>query len=411
MKTMYTFSMMRRLIVLSFWCVLISLMSCNTAFDASFTESEDMSDGNISSESNETSFTEDSGKDLPLINQDDVGKHLTPDENYTAKLFINPLSKNFVDKQVASMSASVGHQWWRGKIGDDELIDSRDRQNMLFLYDKLVENATNILTNQSWDISLPEGETLSFLQIRDTYDAVILDYPQLFWLGNRYNGSFLNSDTNKYYKITLKPSCLANTDEEALSILQSIEKKVTEIISSLDLTKPSSEILKDLYDKVSGVPFADVSTNSQLYDWRIHCLYGALILNETVCDGYSAAYSYIIKKIQMEKACLLDVFCTVIMGKPYLHGKYPNHAWNLVNMLGENKWYETDLTGKSYFHVPGNYSDIGFIRGHMLDADHISSRYVPSAKFRFYRYWENSPMGYNPPKINKFEEYWKNFPL
>lgn len=63
---------------------------------------------------------------------------------------------------------------------------------------------------------------------------------------------------------------------------------------------------------------------------NIHSAYGALVEGDAVCDGYSKAYQYILRKMGIESHIATGT------------GKGGAHAWNLVKLDG--KWYYTDVT-------------------------------------------------------------------
>lgn len=60
-----------------------------------------------------------------------------------------------------------------------------------------------------------------------------------------------------------------------------------------------------------------------------HSAYGALVLNVSVCDGYSLAYSYLLKKCGINTRLVTSVKLA--------------HAWNAVEL--DDEWYFVDCTG------------------------------------------------------------------
>ena len=146
-----------------------------------------------------------------------------------------------------------------------------------------------------------------------------------------------------------------------------LEQAVSALLAELDLSGTEAERAEIIHDRLLDLLHFDhraygkwagyqkstadggsvrdaVLQDYAKLDFRPFTVYGALVesdtgANQCVCDGYAAAYQYLLKK-----AGIMAVHKTGVHG---LEGKADErHAWNAVRIDG--KWYETDLTEDDY---------------------------------------------------------------
>lgn len=68
---------------------------------------------------------------------------------------------------------------------------------------------------------------------------------------------------------------------------------------------------------------------------NIYNIYGALVQNESVCEGYAKAFKYLLDELQIP--------CVMVIGQATnSKGETENHAWNYVQINGN--WYAVDAT-------------------------------------------------------------------
>lgn len=68
---------------------------------------------------------------------------------------------------------------------------------------------------------------------------------------------------------------------------------------------------------------------------NIYNIYGALVQNESVCEGYAKAFKYLLDELQIP--------CVMVIGQATnSKGETENHAWNYVQINGN--WYAVDTT-------------------------------------------------------------------
>ena len=124
---------------------------------------------------------------------------------------------------------------------------------------------------------------------------------------------------------------------------EELNEAANEFLSGLDLTGSEYDIALRIHDKlIDTVVFGKEDNEKD----RIHAqsAYGALINHRAVCEGYSDAFSYLLRRC--------GIMCLPIEGGAHADNTYESaveeaskpdsdHAWNLMRLDG--KWYEADL--------------------------------------------------------------------
>ena len=110
---------------------------------------------------------------------------------------------------------------------------------------------------------------------------------------------------------------------------QKIEKVKNNIISNK--TGNAYDDIKMVHDYlVNNVEYDTSISQSNIYD-----IYGALVNNVAVCEGYARAFKYIMDE--------MNIPCVLVIGQgKNSQGQTENHAWNYVEL--NNKWYAIDVT-------------------------------------------------------------------
>lgn len=195
-------------------------------------------------------------------------------------------------------------------------------------YDILVDG----IKNHKSSVILPKIGKTAVRRVRCAIDS---DYPEFFFI-----------KPSVYYE-------LANQIEYHIEYSLS-QKNVTEITRTLN-TIAKKLLLKSKANGLSG----DLQIAAYLHDYltdhisytkgdrsltRNHNLVGALINRETVCEGYSKLYLFL-----LDKAGIPAIY---VSGKT-VGGSAAGHAWNMVKVNG--KWYHVDVTWDS--NGKGNKGD------------------------------------------------------
>ena len=215
-------------------------------------------------------------------------------------------------------------------------------------YDEILKHAENA-DNERFHLN---GATKNDLQI--AINAVRADHPEVFWLDNE--------SCYRYYEyedgITaeLNYSMTGDELEEAQSDLNSV---VNQIIAQApdNATDYDVELFINEYmiEACHYEPQCD----------QKHSAYGALVLGQAVCDGYSHAFQLLCRCLGIE--------CTVIEGtSDFNENADDGHMWNCI-LLGD-EWYHVDVTwndvsnaaceAERYFYL--NLDDSQILQDHII---------------------------------------------
>ena len=194
--------------------------------------------------------------------------------------------------------------------GYEALKTLPNSEALLYAYRQLVAGVENCdaritLTKAGQYLTRDEAETV--------FDAYKRDYAQHFWLGDTYRVS----------TTYIEPSYLM-TKEELPGAKRAFEAAVTEMLGDVD--EIEGDFRKELY-------LHDRLIKSVIYDLTeeyMHSAYGALVLGRAVCDGYTEAFQYLLRRAGIEAFSV------------YGQGGAENHAWNVV--LIDGKYYHVDAT-------------------------------------------------------------------
>ncbi len=163
--------------------------------------------------------------------------------------------------------------------------------------------------------------------LANTYQKVLDDYPELFYVKSGYSYQSVNGIiyqfNPKYYNITL---------EDIDRMTKELETEINIALAQIEgVTDPVEKalILHDYLAIHCSYNWETATNQEENYDsynskWNI---YGALVEKDAVCQGYALAY-----KALMDRA---GVECKII-------AKEGVHGWNIIK-IGEN-WYHVDVT-------------------------------------------------------------------
>ena len=187
----------------------------------------------------------------------------------------------------------------------------------------------------------PAGEGFKVM-FRRSYNALIYDHPELFWL--------LISDSAfqySYHRQLLDPGFYRvafqiNGEFPVRDAqMKALDRAAEEFLSGIDLTAPAPEVALEIHDKLIDLVTYDKDAADELEKDLAHTAYGALVentsgyANTAVCDGYSYAYEYLLQKAGIRSA--------IVAGRAgETRETAGSHSWNLVELDGE--WYEVDAT-------------------------------------------------------------------
>ena len=184
-----------------------------------------------------------------------------------------------------------------------------------------------------------------------------------------YNTYIDSGEDDNYFIDEFKSS------KEVESAIQKVENVKNKILSRK--TNNLYGNIKMVHDYlVENVNYDKTTSKKHIYN-----IYGALIKNECVCEGYSKAFKYLLDAMGID--------CCIVIGKgTNSKNESENHAWNYVRI--ENAWYAVDCTWDDPIIVGGFTSNTVkntyFLKGEKtFNKDHFpSGRFTEKGKLFLY---------------------------
>ncbi len=206
------------------------------------------------------------------------------------------------------------------------------------MYDTIVNNIYKFIDGYgTMEFSINDSTAGSNFQT--VWDAISLDRPDIFWVDTQ-KVSLVTTTTTFWgktkYKYTLEPKDggsyfidYFNTSSEVRAAKLVLEQITKNIIESANGSM--AEKIKYVHDELVN----RISYNQESYVNNSN-IYGALVENKCVCEGYAEAFKYILDK--------MDIPCVTIYGTGIDNkGGSEAHAWNYVKM-DNGSWYAVDVT-------------------------------------------------------------------
>lgn len=189
------------------------------------------------------------------------------------------------------------------------------------LYKQIYANA--LATNPSF---LPLV-SLKMRDVKNTFEAVYNDHPELFWVETSFSCKYVSS--GECVQIVLKYNDLAKKLEDNRT---QFYNRLNAVVSNVSGAGDSYEQEKMVHDLLlQMVTYDAAAPNNQ-------SAYSALVDGKTVCAGYARAFQMIMQRLGYK--CY---YCTGYSGE--------NHAWNILELYGE--YYNVDVTWDDT--EPGTY--------------------------------------------------------
>ena len=207
-------------------------------------------------------------------------------------------------------------------------------------------------------------------------EAYFYDNPEVFYLNP--SKMYLNIETTtfgakKYYNVYINngeaPNYLVDEFNSKAQVDAALEI-VTRVRNQLLNNKTNNDYdnIKMVHDYlVDNIEYDKTLSSDNIYD-----IYGALVNNRCVCEGYAKAFKYILDGMGIDS--------TLVIGQgTNSAGKSENHAWNYVKLNGV--YYAVDCTWDDPIVIGGVATSSMkykyFLKGTVdMDTDHF-----PSGKF------------------------------
>ena len=215
---------------------------------------------------------------------------------------------------VQQMNASSSYEEITLSYGYNALQD--DNQKKLYkemekvvhcVSDEKKDNFYPIKEIELDDISLSEGS------IRITLEAFNYDHPEIFWLSYTF-GYYSDDDFTIVHLYSEFSGSNINTMQEELNT--AVESFVN------DMPKGLSEYYREKYihDKLLQSCEYKKDVNPTNGKETAFTMYGALVENSAVCEGYTKSMQYLLKLVGIESIPVNG------------YSKSELHQWNLVNI-------------------------------------------------------------------------------
>lgn len=165
------------------------------------------------------------------------------------------------------------------------------------------------------------NKVLSDKDIAVTLYAFFNDHPEVFWLANNY-ATYIGEATDVQFYSNISSEDIRDKSIEVEKALGALMKRIPRGLNEYDRELKIHDIL------VEGCSYDHKDSN-----WRSHSVYGALVKNLAVCEGYSKAMQYLLS--------MVGIASSTVSGM----GNSEQHQWNVVKI--NDQWYHLDVTWDS----------------------------------------------------------------
>ena len=217
-----------------------------------------------------------------------------------------------------------------GKILYDELYNNKDKLKTGTFVAEYGNKFDNLLKQEN-------GEDVLNKALDSAMNSLVLDNPELFYI-DITKMYLLTNITTRILSTTYEVSISGNGDsyleegfnseEEVDVAISNIENIKNEIISNT--SGNTVDKIRYVHNYLIDTVEYDVNAGTGIRD-----IYGGLINQKAVCEGYAKAFKYIMDE--------LEIPCILVCGTARNSvGVTENHAWNYVQIDGV--WYAVDVT-------------------------------------------------------------------
>ncbi|ORX41823.1 scaffoldin [Piromyces finnis] len=305
--------------------------------------------------------------------------------NTTVFKKINNIQNDYFDEHTEGNSTlynNIPIKYWT----DDEKLKLLEmmEDNVFISSNSLIENFTNFynqLNDREKEIykvlyngsvkELPDfdfkitlnnfngiDEVIQFINtplysLEKVYTALIYENPGIWWISS-FSGSYSYNETSITFKLNLHPpnDKFSGYTSESIAVMNkeivSVKERIIKQIDQKEITTKYG-ILRYIHDYlVENIEYV-------LDENRIHIrnIYGSIVENICVCEGYAEAIQYIAHHYNID--CII--------------ARSIDHEWNLVKM-DNGKWYILDVTWDDPINDKENLNY--FLSGtkHVMDEHH-----------------------------------------
>lgn len=206
-----------------------------------------------------------------------------------------------------------------GDTGKELKFDSKIYPYYAMLEEDMQELYKQIYANAlKGTVSFAPVINVNVNQLKNVFEAVYNDHPELFWMETGYSCKYLKN--GRCVEITLRYYPITNNLEQAK---EEFDNRVQSILSGALALDGAYEREKYVHNALlSNVEYDESAEMNQ-------SAYSALVEGRSVCAGYARAFQYIMQ--QLDIPCY---YCTGYSGE--------DHAWNIVKL--SDGYYNVDAT-------------------------------------------------------------------
>ncbi len=228
-----------------------------------------------------------------------------------------------IKESAALVEAKEGemlkNQLEMGNTGEELSFDSNKYPYYAMLTDSMKKLYKQIYANaMEQKSSFAPVVFVNTNQLKNVFEAVYNDHPELFWLETGYSCKYLRD--NQCIEICLQYNQTVNNLEEAKI---NFEKNAEQIISGAKSLSGALDKEKYVHDQLTRKMIYNAGAQMN------QSAYSALVGGESVCAGYARAFQYLMQ--QLDIPCY---YCNGYSGE--------DHAWNIIKL--DNAYYNVDVT-------------------------------------------------------------------
>ena len=365
--------------ILMFFIIIVILMASVLLIKTIFKE---ISGGN-------TLETSKALEDVQLFETEDTNDSQTK-KNLDTSIEAPKIKETTKSNPLTELESSNNQNTQTQNVNYDNVIVNKYFYTQLNSYSQTIykafENNKENMKSGNYKISLgnsfsslleENGQKILGDYYQSAIEAYIFDNPDVFYIDP--SKMFLNIETitrgsTKTYNLYIDCGEGATYLTDQFSTKSQVEeaiRKVENIRNSIISRKTTNTYtnIKMAHDYLVDNIEYDSSTSMQ----NIYNIYGALVNNKCVCEGYAKALKYLLDGMGIES-------CIVIGKATNYTGESENHAWNYVKV--NDVWYAVDATWDDPVIVGGGTLSSESKRKYLLKGSNtISKDHFPSGKF------------------------------
>ena len=186
---------------------------------------------------------------------------------------------------------------------EDSLLNTLTCKQVQELHPAITSRIKNELVNMTEDISMDTHYKVSDKHIEDIFTSILCESPELFYVDPHILEVSVSRPDSTL--ISLRPTYLF-TKEEVQIKQQELDDAANKIISGIGSDWTTMEKCRYVHDMIAlncQYYNADVETD----DYSVYTAYGALVKGKAYCEGYTLAFNYIMKKLNIPTAYIQSI--------------------------------------------------------------------------------------------------------